>query len=148
MLKRLLSIAALATTFIGMPVLGVLEYYSKIKMGMYRYVFMKNARLAANIFTPEAVSLIQVISPVLILLILIMLVRYEFRRKVKVCRYWQLYGAVMAAAGWLIFQETNFTPYTSKGWLTAPWFGIALLLSEALWLVASILFICKKPEDV
>ena len=141
MLKRLLSIAALATTFIGMPVLGVLEYYSKIKMGMYRYVFMKNARLAADIFTPEAVSLIQVISPVLILLILIMLVR------AKMCRYWQLYGAVMAAAGWLIFQETNFTPYTSKGWLTAPWFGIALLLSEALWLAASILFICKKPED-
>ena len=141
MLKRLLSIAALVTTFIGMPVLGVLEYYSKIKMGMYRYVFMKNARLAADIFTPEAVSLIQVISPVLILLILIMLVR------AKMCRYWQLYGAVMAAAGWLIFQETNFTPYTSKGWLTAPWFGIALLLSEALWLAASILFICKKPED-
>lgn len=141
MLKRLLNIAALATTFIGMPVLGVLEYYSKIKMGMYRYVFMKNARLAADIFTPEAVSLIQVISPVLILLILIMLVR------AKMCRYWQLYGAVMAAAGWLIFQEANFTPYTSKGWLTAPWFGIALLLSEALWLAASILFICKKPED-
>ena len=141
MLKRLLSIAALATTFIGMPVLGVLEYYSKIKMGMYRYVFMKNARLAADIFTPETVSLIQVISPVLILLILIMLVR------AKMCRYWQLYGAVMAAAGWLIFQEANFTPYTSKGWLTAPWFGIALLLSEALWLAASILFICKKPED-
>ena len=141
MLKRLLSIAALVTTFIGMPVLGVLEYYSKIKMGMYRYVFMKNARLAADIFTPETVSLIQVISSVLILLILIMLVR------AKMCRYWQLYGAVMAAAGWLIFQETNFTPYTSKGWLTAPWFGIALLLSEALWLAASILFICKKPED-
>ena len=143
---KFLKILAAIPVVIVMPVLGVLEYYSHVKMGMYRYVFMKNARLAANYFTPEfgfaeiasflelKISVIAVISLLLILAALIL------TRRMKSSLLWRLYGVILAAAGVYIFQSQNFTPYNSAGWLTAPWCAIALLTAEILWLLASFYF--------
>ena len=136
MARKILAVLALLPVFGVMPALCVLEYLSGVKMGIYRYVFMKNARLAGSVFTPEAAALIPGATG---LLILIGLFLVRGPKGGLAWNLWRLYGALMLAGGYWLFEPGRFTPYPGGGWLTAPWFGLALLAAEGAWVLRTFL---------
>ena len=137
MLKRVLGALSLIPVFIVMPILGVLEYYSGIKMGMYRYVMMKNHWLLKNVFTPEALPFISGVTAAFLLLSVLWARRPNGQGETPWI-LWRLYGALMAAGGYWLFDVERFASIVA-----GPWFGVALLIAEALWLLRTFLMAIK-----
>lgn len=138
MLRRILGILALIPVFIVMPILGVLEYYSGIKMGMYRYVVMKNHWLLKNVFTPEALPFISVVTAAFLLLTVLWLRRPAGESELS-WTLWRLYGALMSAGSYWLFDVERFASI-----LAGPWFGLALLAAAAAWLLRTVLMTVKS----
>ena len=138
MRKRVLGVLALIPVCIVMPVLGVLEYYSGIKMGMYRYVMMKNYWLLKNVFTPEMLPFISGATAALLLLS-VLRVRRPAGAGEMPWILWRLYGALMAAGGYWLFDVERFASIVA-----GPWFGTALLTAAAAWLLRTFLMVRKK----
>ncbi|MBR1672767.1 MAG: hypothetical protein IJ702_07560 [Fretibacterium sp.] len=131
MIRRLLVILALAPTFIVMPILGVLEHYAGIKMGMYRYVMMKNYWLLSNVFTPEALPFISGMTAACLLLTVLRVHRPAGLDEMPWI-LWRLYGALMAAGGYYLFDAGRFTSVVA-----GPWFAMTLLTAEVAWLLGT-----------
>ncbi len=142
MIRRSLLILALVPVFVVMPILGVLEYYSGIKMGMYRYVMMKNYWLLKNVFTPEALPFISGVTAALLLLSVLRLRRPAGQGEMSRI-LWRLYGALMAAGGYYLFDADRFASIVA-----GPWFGVALLTAEAFWLLRTFLMVREKGRSI
>lgn len=133
---KISAVISLITAFIIIPALCIVEYLTRIKMGMYRYVFMKNARLFKEIFTPEYLPIM--LAALLIIFTAGIYLEYRRRHNTKSAKklIWQVYGALLTLSGiYLFWDYAHFASLRA-----APWFGIAVLVAEALWFLRTVFY--------
>ncbi len=127
-LGKLSAVMSLIIAFIIIPALCIVEYLTHVKMGMYRYVVVKNAWLFKEIFTPEYLPVM--LAALLIIFISGIYIKYRNKNIGLKRRYiWELYGALLTLSGLYLFWD--YAHFASLR--AAPWFGIAVLAAEALW---------------
>lgn len=110
---------------IALPVCCVLEYYAWMKMGMYRYLVLKNTWWMKNVFTAEAVPFILIGAVIVILAITL--------RCVPMKSYCFIYGILLVCLSAYLFRVDYFFSLRA-----APWFGISLISSEVFFLLSAV----------
>lgn len=105
--------------FGGISVCCVIEHYAWLKMGMYRYLVLKNSWWLKNVFTVETLPLI--LSGIIIIMLAVL---YFYCRPVK--SYCFSYGVLLISGSLFLFNSDYFFSLRA-----GPWFGLSLILSEA-----------------
>lgn len=133
-MKRFLEAISLLFAFVAVPACCVTEYYAGMKMGMYRYLVLKNAWLLKNIFTPGAIPYIA-FGAIFILTGALIL----FCRPVK--SLWFAYGVFLAAESFYILRAETFSSLRA-----APWFGLSVLLADIFFVLSAAVKITGKKS--
>ena len=119
---------------VAVPVCCVLEYYAWMKMGMYRYLVLKNAWWLKNVFTVETMPFILTGTVIIMLIVL-------FRYGLPIRSYSFSYGTLVIIGSIYLFRSSYFFSLRA-----ATWFGVSLILSE-IFFVLSMLTGNKKNKD-
>ena len=128
-MRRFSEALSLLFAFIAIPACCVIEYFAGMKMGMYRYLVLKNAWLLKNIFTPGAIPYIA-FGVIFILMGTLIL----FCRPVK--GLWFVYGVFLTAESFYILRAETFSSLRA-----APWFGLSVLLADIFFVLASVQYL-------
>ncbi len=115
------------------PILCVLEYYSGIKMGMYRYFVLKNSWWLKNVFTPETLPVLRVISLLIVAAGIYFAIR-TLRRSKFFKTLWELYGIIIFCGNFYVLGTENFMNLK-----TAPFFGITCIVVAVSYSLGSLL---------
>lgn len=124
-MRRFSEIVSVLSAFAALPACCVAEYFAGMKMGMHRYLVLKNAWLLNNVFTSEAMPYISFGAVIILLSALI------FCRPAKSLRF--AYGIFLVIASSYILRMETFSALRA-----APWFGLAILLADAFWVLSLI----------
>lgn len=125
-MRRFSEIVSILSAFVALPVCCIVEYLAGMKMGMHRYLVLKNAWLMNNVFTLEAVPYIFFGAVIILLAASIF-----FCRPAKSLRF--VYGIFLVLASSCILKAETF--FTLRA---APWFGLSILLADAFWVLSLI----------
>ena len=125
-MRRFSEIVSVLSAFAALPACCVAEYFAGMKMGMHRYLVLKNAWLLNNVFTSEAMPYISFGAVFILLATLIF-----FCRPAKSLRF--AYGIFLVIASSYILRMETFSALRA-----APWFGLAILLADAFWVLSLI----------
>ena len=118
--------------YVAVPVGCVLEYYAWMKMGMYRYLVLKNTWWLKNVFTVETMPFILAGTVMIMLLVL-------FRYCLPVKSYRFSYGVLLTVGSIYLFRSSYFFSLRA-----APFFGVSLLSSEIFFVLG---VLTKKKEN-
>lgn len=129
------SVLSLLCAVIGLPVLCALEYYSGMKMGMYRYFVLKNSWWLKNVFTPEMLPLFLIISSLVIATGIYLNIK---RSKI----FYVLYGIIIFCINFYVCWPENFM--TLK---TAPFFALTCLAVTAFYFLGSLIYHTKQKNN-
>ncbi|MBR1657776.1 MAG: hypothetical protein IJ697_04840 [Synergistaceae bacterium] len=134
------SVISILCAVIIIPILCVLEYYSGMKMGMYRYFVLKNSWWLKNVFTPEALPVIRILS-LLVTVIGIYFAVKTMKRSRSLKTLWTLFGIFVFVANFYVLEAENFAELR-----TAPFFGLACIAAALFYAVGSFLFLLKAKS--
>ena len=110
--------------YVAVPVSCILEYYAWMKMGMYRYLVLKNTWWLKNVFTVETMPLILTGTVIIMLVVL-------FRYCLPMKSYRFIYGVLLAVGSVYLFRTGYFFSLRA-----APCFGGFLILSEIFFVLS------------
>ncbi|MBQ6775996.1 MAG: hypothetical protein IJP53_06000 [Synergistaceae bacterium] len=123
-LSRVFLLISHLLLWVAMPVCCVVEYYAWLKMGMYRYLVLKNTWWLKNIFTVETVPYIRIGAVIVMVAVL-------FRCRLSLKSYRFAYGVLLAVGSSFLFRSDYFFSLRA-----APWFGLSLILSEIFFILS------------
>ena len=109
--------------YIAVPVCCVLEYYAWLKMGMYRYLVLKNTWWLENVFTVASMPFI-LIGTVIIMITALFLYCLPMKS------YFFSYGVLLTVGSFYLLRSDYFFSLRA-----APWFGLSLIFSEAFFIL-------------
>ena len=112
---------------VAIPVCCVIEYYAWLKMGMYRYLVLKNAWWLKNIFTVESMPFILTGTAIVMLAAL-------FFCRLPIRSYYFIYGVLLTVGSFFLFRSDYFFSLRA-----APWFALSLILSELFFVLGELL---------
>ena len=130
-MKRLTLILSHLFLILGLGASCILEHYAWLKMGMYRYLVLKNTWWLKNFFTPETLPVILVVTIIIMLGVMLKFCR-------PVTSYAFGYGTLIALLTAYIMRPEYF--FTLRA---APWFGLALITS-AIFFVISVMIKTRR----
>lgn len=136
----LLSALSLLCTAIIIPVLCVLEYYSGMKMGMYRYFVLKNSWWLKNVFMPEMLPVIFAVSVILASGGIYFSIRM-FRRSRSAESLRIFSGLLILSGNFYVFMAGNFTKLN-----TAPFSALACIGITVLYSAGSFITFTEKKK--
>ena len=122
-MSRLSGFISLIISLIAIPACCVVEYYSGLKMGMYRFVVLYNTKITGNILTPDLRPFISCGLVIIVTFALIL----AFIRRVKIL--WQIYGLALLTG-------SVYVLYFAESLKAAAWFALAVMLSGIFWAVS------------
>ena len=96
-----------------------------MKMGMYRYLVLKNTWWLKNVFTAETLPFILIVTVIVMLAVTL--------RCLSVKSYSFIYGILLAFLSAYLFRGDYFFSLRA-----APWFGISLISSEVFFLLSAV----------
>ena len=130
------SLISFICAVIGGSILGVLEYYSRMKMGMYRYFVLKNSWWLKNIFTPETLPAFLIISSLIIAIGIYLLFR---RSKI----FLAIYGIIIFCINFYVLWPDNFTNLN-----TAPFSALTCLAVTVFYFLGSLIYYTKRKNII
>ena len=130
------SLISFFCAVIGGSILGVLEYYSCMKMGMYRYFVLKNSWWLKNIFTPEALPIFLIISSLITAAGIYLLFK---RSKI----FLTIYGIIIFCVNFYVLWPENFMNLN-----TAPFFALTYLAATVFYFLGSLNYYNKQKNNI
>ena len=129
------SLISFLCAVVGLPILCILEYYSGMKMGMYRYFVLKNSWWLKNVFTFETLPIFLIISSLITAAGIYLLFR---RSKI----FLVLYGAIIFCVNFYILWPENFMKLN-----TAPFFALICLAATVFYFLGSLTYYNKQKNN-
>ena len=126
---------SLLCAVIGIPVFCALEYYSGMKMGMYRYFVLKNSWWLKNVFTHETLPLFLIISSLITAAGIYLNIK---RSKI----FMTLYGIIIFCVNFYVLWPENFM--TLK---TAPFFALTCIAVTGFYFLGSLIYCIKRKNN-
>ena len=111
---------------VAVPACCVIEYYAWMKMGMYRYLVLKNTWWLKNVFTAETMPFI--LTGTVIIMLAVM-----FLRCLPVRSYRFSYGVLLVAGSIYLLRSDYFFSLRA-----APCFGLSWISAEIFFVLCAV----------
>ena len=130
------SLISFICAVIGGSILGVLEYYSRMKMGMYRYFVLKNSWWLKNIFTSETLPAFLIISSLITAAGIYLLLR---RSKI----FLVIYGIIIFCVNFYVLWPENFMNLN-----TAPFLALTFWAASVFYFLGSLIYYTRQKNNI